>query len=102
MLGLCSRIEIAEQVIALIVGAGIRPRAALEPHSTLAGDLACDAVDRECIAIACEDYFGISIPEGVPQGWQTVADVARSVEVGEQAHRTGYSRSQDHGVSNDR
>lgn len=78
-----------ELVIALIVGAGLRTRAALEPHSTLGGDLGFDWIDRECIAIAVEDHFEIVIDEATVVAWQTLADIARTAEAGQASKAAG-------------
>lgn len=82
-----------DRVIAALVAAGIRPRAAFEPHATLDGDLGLDTLDRECAAIACEDVFGIEIGEAAPDEWQTVADIARTIEAVLPRPQTGEARA---------
>lgn len=69
-----------EQVISVISAIGLRRRAVLEPDSTLEGDLGLDSIDREYIALGCEDAFSVEIADHIPPQWQTVADIARTVD----------------------
>lgn len=49
------------------------------PETTLC-DLGTDSLDRQSIAADCDIAFGIEIPDADVAEWETVADVAATVE----------------------
>ena len=74
-------LKLAEQVMQAIAAAGIARRAALELHTTLAGDLGLRThVQVGDIASACLFRFPIALRWTEVREWQTVADVVRSVQ----------------------
>lgn len=58
----------------------IRELPEVTPDSDLAADLGCDEIDRLCIMCAIDEAYGIELPDAAIAGWQTVRDVAASVE----------------------
>ena len=51
----------------------------IAPASRLSKDLHVDAIDRQAIACALDEEFGIELPDAAIEGWATVADVIASV-----------------------
>lgn len=43
-------------------------------------DLGLDSLDRQSLACELEDALGITIPDDDPAEWETVADVATTIE----------------------
>jgi len=41
--------------------------------------LQTDSLDRQCIAVDCDERFGVEIPDDDVAEWETVADVAGTV-----------------------
>lgn len=52
----------------------------LAPTARLDEDLAMDSLDRQSLACELDVAFGIEIPDDDIALWQTVADVARTVD----------------------
>lgn len=46
----------------------------------LKADLEIDAIDRQCIACAIDEAFGIEIPDDAVDAWITVADVTATAD----------------------
>lgn len=51
----------------------------ITPEHTLA-DLDLCPVDRQCIAAELDEVFSIELPDAAVDGWQTIADIAASVD----------------------
>lgn len=64
-------------VIADVLGLG--PAHGIGPSTRLCEDLATDSLDRQCIAVDCDERFGIEIPDDHVAEWLTVADIAATV-----------------------
>ena len=62
-------------VVALFTG----PRR-IDPRASLQGDLALDMLDRTGIALELETTFSITVDERETSDWETVEDIARTVE----------------------
>ena len=43
-------------------------------------ELGLDSLDRQSLACELEEAFGITIPDDHPAEWETIADVASSIE----------------------
>jgi acyl carrier protein len=52
----------------------------ITPTATLRDDLGCDSLDEVEIVMACEEEFGIDIPDEDAQGIATVADMTAYLE----------------------
>lgn len=48
----------------------------------LRGDLGADSLDLVELAMACEDEFGVRIPDAAADRWRTADDMRRTVEEG--------------------
>lgn len=55
---------------------------------TRIADLALDTIDRVVLAMELEDEFRVTIAEDVEDGWQTIADIAATIEAQQQANAT--------------
>lgn len=64
-------------IIADVLGLG--PAHGIGPATRLCEDLATDSLDRQCIAVDCDERFGIEIPDDDVAEWLTVADIAHTV-----------------------
>lgn len=64
-------------VIADVLGLG--PAHGIGGATRLCEDLQTDSLDRQCIAVDCDERFGIEIPDDHVAEWLTVADIAATV-----------------------
>ncbi len=46
----------------------------------LDADLGMDTLDRCCVTVALDEEFGIMIPDAAMEGWETVADIERTIQ----------------------
>lgn len=53
---------------------------ALTPMAELEADLAMDSLDRQTLACDLDESFRIEIPDDDLAGWQTVLDIAETVD----------------------
>ena len=65
-------------IIADVLGLGVSH--GIGPATRLCADLGTDSLDRQSIAADCDIAFGIEIPDDDVTEWETVADVAATVE----------------------
>ena len=70
------------EIIRAEISDHVRRSPAPEIHSDadLTADLAMDALDRCCVTVAMDEEFGIMIPDSAMEGWETVADIERTIQ----------------------
>lgn len=71
-------LETVDRVIG-ILGLYVGPRH-IDPRASLRGDLGLDWIDRQGIACELAELFGFDVPDGVLADWETVEDIAVTVD----------------------
>lgn len=70
--------EIIRQELSGQYRRGPAPEVVSDAHLT--ADLGMDTLDRCCVAVALDEEFCILIPDHDMEGWETVADIERTIE----------------------